>query len=56
MTTPVNTTAQLRQSDLATAIDTLRAGQRLPQSLVMKLREQGYDIVGLHTAYLNKKA
>lgn len=49
-------TAQLRKSDIAAAIDLLRAGQRLPHSLVLALREQGYDIVGLQQAYLNKKA
>lgn len=52
----MNTTATLRQSDIATAIEALRAGQRLPHSLTVALREQGYDIVGLHSAYLNKKA
>jgi len=43
-------------SSLGTAITLLRKGFRLPLRLVIKLNEQGYDVVGLHTAYLNKAA
>jgi hypothetical protein len=44
------------QSAIGKAIALLRAGTRLPFSLVAELREQGYDIPSLHTAHLNKGA
>ena len=44
------------ESTLGTAIELLRTGIRLPTRLINELNEQGYDVVGLHTAYLNKKA
>lgn len=43
------------ESDLGKAISLLSQGLRLPNYLVTELREQGYDIPGLHNAYLNKK-
>lgn len=45
---------QTYESNIGRAIDLLRRGQRLPQSLVESLRDDGYDIPGLHSAYLNK--
>ena len=44
------------ESAIGRAIALLRAGTRLPFSLIADLREQGYDIPSLHTAHLNKKA
>lgn len=42
------------ESDIGRAIALLRAGKRLPISLTLALREQGYDIPSLHTAHFNK--
>lgn len=44
------------ESSLGRAIAILRAGGRLPFSLIADLREQGYDIPSLHEAHLNKMA
>jgi hypothetical protein len=44
------------ESPLGQAIALLRAGFRLPFSLINELRELGYDIPSLHDAHLNKKA
>ena len=49
-------TAPTMVSAIGRAIELLRAGHRLPVSLTAALRYQGYDIPGLHSAYLNKKA
>ena len=44
------------QSSVSKAIDLLRGGHRLPLRLINDLTDQGYDVIGLHIAYLNKAA
>lgn len=44
------------ESAIGRAIQILRSGGRLPASLAATLREQGYDLIGLHAAHLNQKA
>lgn len=49
-------TAPTYQSPIGKAIALLRAGCRLPAPLAAELREQGFDVPGLHAAHLNQKA